>query len=98
MSNLLSQHGNHLNLQHRIVQRMKLSKVNDRIFEAIQKSLEQAVKTENIIALSQPKENSLLLHNIENNIFLSRSEKDRLLHKVMKSILTDMLAKLDGEK
>lgn len=32
------------------------------------------------------------------NIVLSRPERDRLLHQIMKSILTDMLAKLEGAK
>lgn len=30
------------------------------------------------------------------NIVLSRPEKDRLLHAVLKSVLTDMLTKLDN--
>jgi hypothetical protein len=32
------------------------------------------------------------------NVVLSRSEKDRLLRQILKSVLTDMLTKLDGDK
>jgi hypothetical protein len=32
------------------------------------------------------------------NIVLSRLEKQRLLRQVLKSVLTDMLTKLDGDK
>jgi hypothetical protein len=32
------------------------------------------------------------------NVVLARSEKERLLHQILKSVLTDMLTKLDGNK
>jgi hypothetical protein len=71
------QRGTYFDLQKLIIQRMKSAKVNDLIFEAIQKIFEKALNVENIV--------------------LSRPEKDRLLRNAMKSILTDMLARLDGE-
>jgi len=32
------------------------------------------------------------------NVVLSRSEKHRLLHQIMKTVLTEMLTKLEGAK
>ena len=74
----VSQASAYFDLKKRITQRMQSAKVNDQIFEAVQKLFEKILNLE--------------------NIELTRIERDRLLRQIMKSVLTDMLTELDGDK
>ncbi len=64
------------NLQKRLLQNVKASKVNDQIFQVVQNAYENALKKENIV--------------------LSRSERMFLFSQILKSVLEDMIGKLDG--
>ncbi len=64
------------NLQKRLLQNVKASKVNDQIFQVVQNAFENALNRENIV--------------------LSRPERMRLFSQVLKSVLEDMLGKLDS--
>jgi hypothetical protein len=70
--------GSYIDLKKRLIQRMKAAKVDDQIFEAVQKLFENTLNSEKIV--------------------LSRPERERLLRQIVKSVLTDMLTKLDGDK
>ena len=60
------------------VRQVRSSQVDDRIFEAVQKPFETAIRSQAVL--------------------LTRAERDRLLKAVMKEVLGEMLAKLDGAK
>jgi len=49
----------YVNLQKRMLQKVKAMKVNDQIFEVVQRAFEDAVKAENIV-LSAPERKRLL--------------------------------------
>ncbi len=49
----------YVNLQKRMLQKMKAMKVNDQIFEVVQRAFEDAIKAENIV-LSAPERKRLL--------------------------------------
>jgi hypothetical protein len=68
--------GSYMNLQKRMLQRVQETKVNDRIFDAVQKSFEDALRAENIV--------------------LSLPERKRMLSQILRSVLEDMLKKLDN--
>jgi len=65
----------YVNLKKRMLQHVQAAKVNDQIFEVVQKSFEDALKAENII--------------------LSLPERKRMLSQILKSVLEDMIKKLD---
>ena len=66
----------YVNLKKRMLQNVKAAKVNDQIFQVVQKAYEQALRMENVV--------------------LSRPERERLLSQILKSVLEDMIKKLDG--
>jgi hypothetical protein len=49
----------YVNLKKRMLQRVQLAKINDQIFELVQKSFEDALKAENIV-LSRPERKRML--------------------------------------
>jgi len=49
----------YLNLQKRMLQRVQAAKINDQIFEVVQKAFEDALKAEHIV-LSRPEKKRLL--------------------------------------
>ncbi|HSL47244.1 MAG TPA: hypothetical protein VK897_27640 [Anaerolineales bacterium] len=49
----------HMNLKKRMIQRVESAKVNDQIFQVVQKAYEDALKQENIV-LSRPESQRLL--------------------------------------
>ena len=51
--------GSYMNLQKGMLQRVQETKVNDRIFDAVQKSFEDALRAENIV-LSLPERKRML--------------------------------------
>lgn len=53
--------GFYVNLQKRMLQRVQSAKVDDQIFEVVQKAYEQALNEENIV-LSRPERKRLLSH------------------------------------
>ena len=65
----------YVNLKKRMLQHVQAAKVNDQIFEVVQKSFEDALKAENIV--------------------LSLPERKRMLSQILKSVLEDMIKKLD---
>ena len=65
----------YVNLKKRMLQHVQSAKVNDRIFQVVQKSFEDALKLENIV--------------------LSLAERKRMLSQILKSVLEDMIKKLD---
>jgi len=65
----------YVNLQKRMLQHVQATKVNDQIFEVVQKSFEEALRFENIV--------------------LSLPERKRMLLQILKSVLQDMIKKLD---
>jgi hypothetical protein len=67
--------GSYMNLQKRMLQRVQETKVNDRIFDAVQKSFEDALRAENIV--------------------LSLLERKRMLSQILRSVLENMIKKLD---
>jgi len=67
--------GSYMNLQKRMLQRVQETKVNDRIFDAVQKSFEDALRAENIV--------------------LSLPERKRMLSQILRSVLENMIKKLD---
>ena len=67
--------GSHVNLQKRMLQRIQSAKIDDQIFEVVQKAYEIALQEEGIL--------------------LSRPERKRLLSQLLKSVLDDMIKKLD---
>lgn len=66
----------YVNLKKRMLQNVKAAKVNDQIFQVVQKAYEEALRMENVV--------------------LSRPERERLLSQILKSVLEDMIKKLDG--
>ena len=54
-----SDSGSYVNLQKRMLQKVQSAKVNDQIFEIVQKAFENAMKAENIV-LSRPERKRLL--------------------------------------
>ena len=67
--------GSYMDLQKRMLQRVQKTKVNDRIFDAVQKSFEDALRAENIV--------------------LSLPERKRMLSQILRSVLENMIKKLD---
>jgi len=67
--------GSYMNLQKRMLQRVQETKVNDRIFDAVQKSFEDALRAENIV--------------------LSLLERKRMLSQILRSVLENMIKKLE---
>jgi hypothetical protein len=67
--------GSYMDLQKRMLQRVQETKVNDRIFDAVQKSFEDALRAENIV--------------------LSLPERKRMLSQILRSVLENMIKKLD---
>ena len=65
----------YVNLQKRMLQHVQATKVNDQIFQVVQKSFEDALRLENIV--------------------LSLPERKRMLSQILKSVLEDMIKKLD---
>jgi hypothetical protein len=65
----------YVNLQKRMLQHVQATKVNDQIFQVVQKSFEEALRLENIV--------------------LSLPERKRMLSQILKSVLEDMIKKLD---
>lgn len=68
--------GSYVNLQKRMLQRVQTAKVNDQIFQVVQKAYEEALNQENVV--------------------LSRPERMRMFSQILKSVLEDMIKKLDG--
>ena len=66
----------YVDLKKRMLQHVQATKVNDQIFQVVQKSFEEALRLENIV--------------------LSSPERKRMLSQILKSILEDMLKKLDN--
>lgn len=66
----------YVNLKKRMLQHVQSAKVNDQIFQVVQKSFEDALKLENIV--------------------LSLAERKRMLSQILKSVLEDMIKKLDA--
>ncbi len=56
--------GSYIDLRKRMLQRVQSMKINDQIFEVIQKAYEDALKTENIL-LSRPERKRLLAQIIK---------------------------------
>ena len=67
--------GSYMDLQKRMLQRVQETKVNDRIFDAVQKSFEDALRAENIV--------------------LGLPERKRMLSQILRSVLENMIKKLD---
>jgi hypothetical protein len=65
----------YVNLKKRMLQHVQAAKVNDQIFQAVQKSFEDALRLENIV--------------------LSLPERNRMFSQILKSVLEDMIKKLD---
>jgi hypothetical protein len=65
----------YLNLKERMTQHVKSAKVEDQIFQILQKAYEDGLKQENIM--------------------LSRPERQRMFAQIMKQVLEDMAKKLD---
>jgi hypothetical protein len=66
----------YVNLQKRMLKNVQATRVNDQIFQTVQKAFEDALRQENIV--------------------LSNPERKRMLSQVLKSVLEDMLKKLDN--
>ena len=66
----------YVNLKKRMLQHVQSAKVNDQIFQVVQKSFEDTLKLENIV--------------------LSLAERKRMLSQILKSVLEDMIKKLDA--
>jgi len=69
------QPGSYFDLQQQVARSLQSARVDDQIFEAVQRLFEQTLDSRKIV--------------------LSRPERNRLLRDVMKSVLTDMLAKMN---
>ena len=65
----------YVNLQKRMLQHVQAAKVNDQIFQVVQKSFEDALRAENIV--------------------LSLPERKRMLSQILRSVLENMIKKLD---
>ena len=65
----------YVNLQKRMLQHVQATKVNDQIFQVVQKSFEDALRAENIV--------------------LSLPERKRMLSQILKSVMEEMIKKLD---
>jgi hypothetical protein len=66
----------YVNLKQRMLQHVQAAKINDQIFQAVQKSFEDALRLENIV--------------------LSLPERNRMFSQILKSVLEDMIKKLDA--
>lgn len=66
----------YVNLKKRMLQHVQAAKINDQIFQAVQKSFEDALRLENIV--------------------LSLPERNRMFSQILKSVLEDMIKKLDA--
>jgi hypothetical protein len=64
------------NVKQRMLRYVQAARINDQIFQVLQKAFEDALKHENIV--------------------LSRPERNRLLSQISKSVLEDMIKKLDS--
>ena len=64
------------NLQKRMLQNIRASKINDQIFLVVQNAFENALQKENVV--------------------LSRPERKRLFSQILKSVLQDMVNKLEN--
>jgi hypothetical protein len=65
----------YVNLKKRMLQRVQAARVNDQIFQVVQKAYEDAIKQENIV--------------------LSRPERQRMFAQILKQVLDGMIKKLD---
>ena len=65
----------YLNLKERMTRHVKSAKVEDQIFQIVQKAYEDALHQENVM--------------------LSRPERQRMFAQIMKQVLEDMAKKLD---
>ncbi len=72
------QGGSYSDLKKRVLRHVQAARVNDQVFEAVQKAYEEVLASEHIV--------------------LSRPERKRLLSQILKSVLEDMLKKLDDRK
>ena len=70
----------YVNLQKRMLQNIQATSVNDQIFQTVQNAFEAALRQE----------------LRWENIILSNPERKRLLSQILKSVLEDMLQKLDN--
>jgi hypothetical protein len=66
----------YVNLMKRMLQKVQAFKVDDQIFQVVQNSFEEAMKTENVV--------------------LSRPERKRMFAQILKSVLEDMIQKLES--
>jgi hypothetical protein len=67
----------YLNLKERMTRHVKSAKVEDQIFQILQKAYEDALHQENVM--------------------LSRPERQRMFAQIMKQVLEDMIKKIDGK-
>ena len=51
--------GSYINLQKRMLQRVQSAKINDQIFEVVQKALDDAIRAENVILIRLEKKRLL---------------------------------------
>ena len=51
--------GSYLNLQQRMLQRVQSAKINDQIFEVVQKALDDAIRAENVVLIRLEKKRLL---------------------------------------
>ena len=51
--------GSYLNLQKRMLQRVQEAKINDQIFEVVQKALDDAIRAENVVLIRLEKKRLL---------------------------------------
>jgi hypothetical protein len=65
----------YVNLKKRMLQNVQAAKVDDQIFQVVQKAFENALQKENVV--------------------LSRPERKHLFAQILKSVLEDMVRKLD---
>jgi hypothetical protein len=65
----------YVNLKQRMIRRVESARINDQIFQLVQKAYEEALNQENVV--------------------LSRPERQRLFLQILKHVLDDMVGKLD---